>query len=83
MSSTDPDYADTYTLTIDNSATFYGLAATEVFDSTLSFDFTVTDPCVTTVYTAFTLDDMTLEAGQTLEQEYDEPTHSAGTAVSD
>ena len=43
----------------------------------------MTDPCLTTVYDVFTITDIVQEAGQTTEQEFTEPNHSAGTAVND
>lgn len=53
---------------------------------TISFDITVTDPCLTTVITPFDLNsgnDITQEAGQIIETNFNEPDDSAGTAVGD
>lgn len=81
MSSTDPDLADVYTLDINLDANFQTTGVD--YQTNLSFDITVTDPCVTTVYDPFTLTDMVFEAGTTNLQDYTEPDHSAGTAVGD
>ena len=49
----------------------------------ISFQITVTDPCLTTVITPFTIADITQEAGVTVETVFNEPDDSAGTAVGD
>jgi len=41
----------------------------------------VTDPCLTTVITDFTLTDMTIRCGDTLTQDFNWPTDSAAIAV--
>lgn len=46
VSSTDPDKHATYELTIDNSALYATLQTT--YTSSLTFEFVVTDPCLTT-----------------------------------
>ena len=49
----------------------------------VSFQITVTDPCLTTVITPFTIADITQAAGVTIETIFNEPADSAGTAVGD
>ena len=52
----------------------------------ISFDVTVTDPCLTTVFTTFDLNSgnlITQEAGVSVDTVFNEPDDSAGTAVGD
>ena len=68
-------------MTIYNSAEF---ATTRVvYDQELTFDFTVIDPCLTTVYDVLTIPGITQEAGQTTTEAFVDPDHSAGTEVGD
>ena len=68
-------------MTIDNSALYATLQTT--YTSTLSFDFVVINPCLTTEYIAFTIDDVTQEAGQTTYTYFTEPEHTEGQEVND
>lgn len=52
----------------------------------ISFDITVTDPCLTTVITSFDINSgnsITQEAGVVVNTQFNEPNDSAGTAVGD
>ena len=53
----------------------------------ITFDITVIDPCLTTVFTNFALNSgtniITQEAGVSVDTIFDEPNDSAGTAVGD
>ena len=55
----------------------------KTFTKDITFTVTVNDPCRTTTITPFVLNAMTLQAGQTVTQDFDQPLQSAGTAVND
>jgi hypothetical protein len=86
VSSTTNSHAGVYKATLTNSVTYQS----QSFLPTVAFDVTVTDPCLTTSFTAFTIGTVTppathgvitQKAGQTIETNFNEPAHSAGTAV--
>ena len=79
--STDPTKHGTYTVKLALSALYATLVAT--FTQEIEFVVTVNDPCRTTTIAAFTLQQMTIQAGQTKTQDYTQPLISAGTAVND
>jgi hypothetical protein len=86
---------DQYTATVSSSTALdrnvYGmnLAMTGRYEVTgvtyaqdISFDITVTDPCITTTLTDWTIPDVAIEAGLVDEYEFIEVTDSAATSVS-
>lgn len=80
-SSTNSD-AGVYTATLTNAISYQS----QSFMPEISFQITVTDPCLTTVITSFDLNasnSITQEAGVTVETIFNEPADSAGTAVGD
>lgn len=54
-----------------------------LYTNDISFTITVTDPCITTVLTDFTIPDVSIEAGLIDEHTFIEVTDSAATAVGD
>ena len=66
--STDPTKHATYTVKLALSALYATLVAT--FTEEIEFVVTVNDPCRTTTIAAFTLQQMTMQAGQTINQDY-------------
>ena len=81
VESTDPSHDDTYSVTLGLSALYATLQTT--YTQSISLSITVTDPCLTTTYEDFTLTQMTMEAGQTITQDFNQPLISAGTDVND
>ena len=49
----------------------------------ITFTITVTDPCLTTVIDPFVINNITQEAGVSIDTVFDEPDDSAGSAVGD
>ena len=68
VSSTDPSHDATYTVKLELSALYATLVST--FTQEISFDILVTDPCLTTTFEVFTLNAMSMQAGQTVEQTF-------------
>jgi hypothetical protein len=52
------------------------------FTNSVTWQVTVTDPCLTTVITPFTLESFALENGKTMTKDFTRPTDSAANAVS-
>ena len=67
-----------YQVSLSESATYGG----NTFSNTVTFSVTVTDPCLTTVITPFSLNSFSLENGKTHTQDFTRPTDSAADAVS-
>lgn len=78
--STDPSTHGSFAVTLGMSALYSTLQTT--FTEDITFTVVVTDPCLTTEITTFTLVKMNMESGQTVTQDFNQPTISAGTAVS-
>lgn len=78
VTTTDPKKDASYPVSLKVSAFYGGLSAT--FEKTLTYNIVVTDPCLTTVITPFTITNITIECGQTNNQLFNEPTDSAATA---
>ena len=68
VSSRDPLKHGDYTVGLQLSALYATLTQTHVKD--ITFTVSVTDPCRTTVFTAFTLTTMTFQAGQSTTQDF-------------
>jgi hypothetical protein len=59
------------------AATYSG----STFTNSVTWQVTVTDPCLTTVITPFTLESFELENGKTMTKDFTRPTDSAADAV--
>ena len=81
VASTTPGHHGTYSLQLDLTGTYPTLGT--VFEQSVAFDVVIEDPCRTTEFVAFTIPDITIQAGQTHEELFEEPEQSAGQAVSD
>ena len=72
-----------YPVIIKNTITYLNSAGqNQNWAPTQSFSVTVTDSCRTTTITDFTLNDMEIQCGETLTQDFSWPTDSAAVAVS-
>ena len=67
-----------YAVTLTEAAVYGG----NTFSANVAFSITVTDSCLTTVITPFTVASFSLENGKTNTANFNEPTDSAATAVS-
>lgn len=65
-----------YAVTLSEAAVYGGTT----FSANVAFSITVTDSCLTTVITPFTVNSFSLENGKTNEATFNEPTDSAATA---
>lgn len=81
VKSTDANHAGTPTVTLNISA-LHG-ATLVTYTNSVTFTVTLTDPCLTTIITNFSLPNKSMQTGQSVTWNYQEPTHSAGNTVSD
>ena len=82
ISSTTNADAAVYSATLTNAVSYSG----QNWMPSITFDITVTDPCLTTTITSFDINvgnSITQEAGVVVENQFNEPDDSAGTAVGD
>ena len=71
-----------YPLIIRNTVSYLNSAGqTQNWTPQQSFSVTITDPCLTTVITDFTLDNITIKCGETKTVDFNWPTDSAALAV--
>jgi len=68
VESTDPSHDGTYDVTLNLSALYATLVTT--YTQSISFTLTVTDPCLTTTFVDFSLTQMTMQAGETVTQDF-------------
>ena len=77
ISSTTNADAGTYSATLTNGVTYGG----QSFLPSVTFDVVVTDPCLTTAITSFSIADFSQETGVSVDTAFTEPDDSAASAV--